>query len=332
MSPLPPLVPAFKKAAAARSRLAATPGLTCYRLLNADADGVHGVTADRFGDVVVLSLYESLDAEAEASVLDAAAEAWAPRAVYLKRRPREARVVANTARSEVSPEGPARGEEVSTVVALEGHLQFDIRPSAGLSVGLFLDMREARAWVRAHAQGRTVLNTFAYTCAFSVAARAGGAARVLNLDASRRVLDWGEDNHRLNGLPVERRDFVAGDVFEWLGRLGRKGETFDLVILDPPSFATTAHSRFSAARDYPKLVAEACRVLGPGGTLLACCNLAGLTHERFLASVEQGLASAGRRVRGRTRLLPGADFPTHPAGPHGLQVLALVTDGRAANG
>lgn len=332
MSPLPPLVPAFEKAAALRAQLATAPGLTCYRLLNADADGVHGVTADRFGDVVVLSLYESLDEQAEAEVLDAAVQAWSPRAVYLKRRPREARVVANTARAEVSPEGPARGEPVNSVVSLEDGLQFDIRPGAGLSVGLFLDMRMARAWVRAHARGRTVLNTFAYTCAFSLAARAGGAARVLNLDASRRVLDWGEDNHRLNGLPVERRDFVAGDVFEWLGRLGKKGETFDLVILDPPSFSTTAHSRFSAARDYPRLVAEACRVLAPGGTLLACCNLAGLTHERFLAIVEQGLASAGRRAVGRTRLDPGPDFPTHPTGPHGLQVLALVTDGKAANG
>ncbi|MEN9798050.1 MAG: hypothetical protein RL653_1746 [Pseudomonadota bacterium] len=322
----------MKKAAEARAPLAATPGLTCYRLLNADGDGVPGVTADLFGDVVVLSLYESLDEAGEAAVLDAAVEAWSPRSVYLKRRPREARVVANTARAEVSPVAPARGDAVDSVEVLEHGLRYDIRPAAGLSVGLFLDMREARGWVAAHARGLSVLNTFSYTCGFSVAARAGGAARVLNLDASRRVLDWGEHNHRLNGLPVDRRDFVAGDVFEWLGRLGKKGERFDLVILDPPSFATTARSRFSAAKDYPRLVTDACRVLAPGGTLLACCNLSGLAAARFAASVEQGLAAAGRRVRDRTRLQPGPDFPAHPAGPHGLQVLALVTDGKAVNG
>ncbi len=327
-----PLARAFEKAAAGRAPLAATPGLTCYRLLNAEGDGVPGVTADLFGDVVVLSLYEALDEAREAAILEAAMEAWSPRAVYLKRRPREARVVANTARAEVSPESPSSGQSVASVEVLEHGVRYDIRPAAGLSVGLFLDMREARGWVASHARGRTVLNTFSYTCGFSVAARAGGAARVLNLDASRRVLDWGEHNHTLNALPVDRRDFVAGDVFEWLGRLGKKGETFDLVILDPPSFATTARSRFSAGKDYPRLVTDACRVLAPGGTLLACCNLSGLTAARFAQSVDEGLAAAGRRVKDRTRLQAGPDFPAHPAGPHGLQVLALVTDGKAANG
>ena len=316
----------MRRAAEARRALAATPGLTCYRLANAEADCLPGITADRFGDVVVLSLYRELTEAEEGAVLDAAMEAWAPRALYLKRRPREARVVANTARAEVSPELPSRGEHVAACAVEENGLKFDIRPGAGLSVGLFPDMREARAWVRAHAAGRTVLNTFSYTCGFSVAARAGGAVRALNVDASRRVLDWGEDNHRLNGLPLDRRDFVAGDVFEWLRRLGKKGEPFDLVILDPPSFATTRHSRFSAAKDYPALVAQAAAVLAPGGTLLACCNLSGLTAARHAAAVSEGLARAGRSARKTERLSPGPDFPSHPDSPHGLQVLAVGTD------
>jgi 23S rRNA (cytosine1962-C5)-methyltransferase len=320
------LASAMRRAAEARRALSVQPGLSCYRLAHADADGLPGITADRFGDVGVLSLYRELSEQDEAAVLDAAVAAWSPRAVYLKRRPREARVVANTSRAEVSPALPSRGEPVDRCVVEENGLRFDIRPGAGLSVGLFLDMREARAWVRAHAAGRTVLNTFSYTCGFSVAARAGGAVRALNVDASRRVLDWGEDNHRLNGLPVDRRDFVAGDVFEWLKRLGKKGEAFDLVILDPPSFATTRHSRFSAARDYPGLVAQAAAVLAPGGTLLACCNLSGLTPARHAAAVKEGLARAGRTALASERLSPGPDFPAHPDSPHGLQVLAVGTD------
>jgi 23S rRNA (cytosine1962-C5)-methyltransferase len=306
----------MRRAALGRRALATTPGLTCFRLANAEADGLPGLTADRFGDVVVLSLYRELSAQEEAAVLDAAMEAWAPR---------EARVVANTGRAEVTPETAARGEQVTSCAVEENGLRYDIRPAAGLSVGLFLDMRGVRAWVQGHAAGKTVLNTFAYTCGFSVAARAGGAARVLNVDASRRVLDWGEDNHRLNGLSADRRDFVAGDVFEWLKRLGKKGESFDLVILDPPSFATTRTSRFSAARDYPALVSQAAGVLAPGGTLLACCNLSGLSAERHAASVTEGLARAGRRVKAATALSPGPDFPSHPSGPHGLQVLAVLT-------
>jgi len=319
------LVSLMRRAALGRRALAAPPGLACYRLANAEADGLPGLTADRFGDVVVLSLYREFSGEEEAAALDAAVEAWTPRALYLKRRPREARVVANTDRAEVSPETPARGEQVASCVVEENGLRYDIRPGAGLSVGLFLDMREVRAWVQEHAAGKTVLNTFSYTCGFSVAARAGGAARVLNVDASRRVLDWGEDNHRLNGLAVDRRDFVAGDVFEWLKRLGKKGECFDLVILDPPSFATTRTSRFSAARDYPELVAQAAGLLAPGGTLLACCNLSGLTPARHAASVAEGLARSSRRVKTAVALSPGPDFPPHPSGPHGLQVLAVLT-------
>jgi len=316
----------MRRAAEARHALAAVPGLTCYRLANAEADGLPGLTADRFGDAVVLSLYRELSGAEEAAVLDAAVAAWGPRAVYVKRRPREARVLSNTARAEVSPALPSRGVPVDSCVVEENGLRFGIRPGAGLSVGLFLDMREARAWVRAHAAGKSVLNTFSYTCGFSVAARVGGASRALNVDASRRVLDWGEDNHRLNGLPVDRRDFAAGDVFEWLKRLDKKGESFDLVILDPPSFATTRHSRFSAARDYPDLVAQAAAVLAPGGTLLACCNLSGLAPARHAAAVKEGLARAGRAVRGAERLSPGPDFPAHPDSPHGLQVLAVGTD------
>src|SRR5207248_9319272 len=101
------------------------------------------------------------------------------------------------------------------------------------SVGLYLDAREVRAWVREHAAGKLALNCFSYTCGYAVAALAGGARRVVNVDISRRVLDWGAENAELNGQAVSRRDYIAGDVFEWLDRFAKKGEVFDLVILDP---------------------------------------------------------------------------------------------------
>ena len=99
----------------------------------------------------------------------------------------------------------------------------------------------------------------------------GGASRVLNIDTSRRVLDWGEENARLNGQPVDRYDYVAGDVFDWLGRLAKKGQGFDVVISDPPSFSTTRTTRFSAAQGLPP-AGRGCRTRGgprrPAGGLL----------------------------------------------------------------
>ncbi|WP_426753667.1 class I SAM-dependent rRNA methyltransferase [Myxococcus sp. Y35] len=283
---------------------------TALRVLNGEADGVPDVTADVFGDLYVISLYRDFSPAEEETLLDAAAAAWAPRSIYLKRRPREARVLANVAKESLAPELPARGEPVESLTALENGLSFLIRPGQGLSVGLYLDMRDTRAWLLAHARGLTVLNLFAYTCAFGVVATAGGAKRVLNLDASRRVLEWGEENARLNGQSVDRYDYVAGDVFEWLKRLAKKGESFDIVISDPPSFSTTRSGRFSAARDYARLAEAAARVVSPGGQLVACCNHAGLAARRFEAMVLEGVSQAGRQGNALGSLGPSAlDFP-----------------------
>jgi 23S rRNA (cytosine1962-C5)-methyltransferase len=307
-----------------REPLRVDPRTTAFRLVNGAPDGVPDVTVDVFENVHVVSLYRDFSPAEEEALLDAAGAAWAPRGLYLKRRPREARHLANVAKDQLAPEQAARGESVESLEALENGLRFLIRPGQGLSVGLYLDMRDTRAWLGGEARGRTVLNLFSYTCGFGVAALAGGAKRVLNLDASRRVLDWGEENARLNGQPVDRYDYVAGDVFEWLGRLARKGETFDAVVVDPPSFANTRTSRFSAARDYASLAEAAARVVAPRGLLVACCNLATLEPRRFELMLAEGMARAGRKGRAVHHLGPSPiDFPATPEHPAALKVRVL---------
>jgi 23S rRNA (cytosine1962-C5)-methyltransferase len=315
------LVDLLRAARTRRGPLLSDPRTTAFRVLNGAADGVPDVTVDAFEDLSVVSLYRDLTPGEEEALLDAAMSAWAPRSLYLKRRPREARVLANVAKEALAPETAARGEPVESLTARENGLSFLIRPGQGLSVGLYLDMRDTRAWLGAEARGLTVLNLFAYTCAFGVVATAGGAKRVLNLDASRRVLEWGEENARLNGQHVDRYDYVAGDVFEWLKRLAKKGETFDVVVSDPPSFSTTKTTRFSAARDYAGLAESAARLVSPGGRLVACCNHAGLAARRFEAMVAEGVARAGRVGRAVASLGPSPiDFPAPPAEEPALKV------------
>lgn len=310
-----------------RASLAADARTTAYRLVNGVADGLEGVTLDRFEDVLVLSLYRALSEEDERALVEQAGALLAPRALYVKRRPREARVVANTKKAELAPELPALGEPVAERVVLERGERYRIRPAQGLSVGLYLDMREVRGWLRERARGKTVLNCFAYTCAFGVAARLGGAARAVNVDLSRRVLDWGEENLALNGVAPERRDFIAGDVFDWLARFAKKGEAFDQVVLDPPAFASTKKAVFSAERDYATLAAAGARVVGPHGTLLACCNQASLSAARFTALVQEGVARAGRRVEFKVALgSSSVDFPPAPGAEPALKVLAWTLD------
>ncbi len=308
----------------AKARRAFDADTTAYRLFHGEAEGAPGINVDWYQGVAVLSLLEELAAAEETALLDALETVARPEAIYLKRRPKEARVVANTQRGEVAPELPVRGQPVAERTVRESGLSFLIRPGQGLSVGLYLDAREARASVRKGAEGKTLLNCFAYTCGFGVAALAGGAVRAVNLDVSRRVLDWGVENTRLNGFTPNARDFIAGDTFDWLKRFAKKGETFDVVLLDPPSFATTRASRFSAASDYPKLVAAAAPVVAQGGRLVACCNLATLPMARFHALVERGLADAKRK--GEVISSSGAspvDFPAPAGGASALKVVVL---------
>ncbi len=274
-------------------RLASLPeGTTCYRWIDEE---IPGVTVDRFDSVAVLSLYADAD---EAGIADALIATKGIESVYVKRRPREARKLANEAADQLAPPLPIRGAAKETLNVSELGLNFEIRPGNGLSVGLYLDSREARHWVRENAQGRTVLNTFSYTCGFGLSARMGGAKRAVNVDASRKVLDWGERNYALNTVSVDRYDFVSGDTFDWLARFAKKGETFDLVILDPPGFATTKTSRFTAERDYHRLVTAASQVIPPRGLLLAMCNVE-QTARAFETQLTRGLL--GRKSREVTR-------------------------------
>jgi 23S rRNA (cytosine1962-C5)-methyltransferase len=310
-----------------RDALAQRQDLTAYRLVNADADGLPGMTLDLFDATLVLSLYVELESRDEMGLVELIADVLQPRAVYLKRRPREARHAANTEREYLAPEHPVWGESTSEVRVLEDGRGFLIRPGGDLSVGLFLDMRPTRSWLETKTKNKKVLNAFSYTCGFGLASSLGSATRTVNLDLSRRALDWGEENYRLNALEPERQDFVSGDVFDWLGRMQRWSDRFDLVILDPPSFAKSRLKRFSVSAHYNELVALAAPVIAPGGTLLACCNHAGLSRSSFLRLIESGLRDARRQVDGVTSL--GADpldFPTLDGAEGALKVFAIKLD------
>lgn len=275
------------------ARRSALPDETsCFRWVDGE---VPGVTVDVFGPVGVLSFYRDA-AEAEPERLaEALARLGALSAIYVKHRPREARRVANERPEALAPPSPVVGTPIDTVEIVERGARFLIRPANGLSVGLYLDARDARAWVQSVSRGRRVLNLFAYTCGFGIVARRGGAARAANVDASRKVLDWGEENLRLNGLVPDRYDFIAGDAVEWLGRFAKKGDAFELVVLDPPGFATTKTSRFTASRDYHQLVSAAAKVVAPGGLLLSMCNVEAMSMADVQLQIDRGLAGRSNR-------------------------------------
>jgi 23S rRNA (cytosine1962-C5)-methyltransferase len=317
----------LRKAAARRAPLLASGQTTAYRWVHGRADGMEGVTVDVFGDVLVVALYA--DAE-PGPLVQALVQEAAPRAVYVKRRPRGASRLAPEALRARAPITPVHGAPVETLDVLEEGLVFRIRPAEGLAVGLYLDMRDTRVYLRAHARGATLLNCFAYTGGFAVAARAGGASSAANVDLSKRALAWASENAVLNGQVPLEAETLAGDVFSWLRRLERAGRTFSMVVLDPPAFARGPSGPFSAGRDTPGLVAGAARLVQPGGLLLACCNQQSLSSARFGALVQRGLAEA-RRSGARIEHLGASpvDFPVAEGEPVGLKVEVLRLDANA---
>lgn len=274
---------------------------------------------DRLDDVLVV--HADTQALAEQAATDARPTLSEFRAAYLKVHPPQA------SRLRDEPTRLAWGEPIDSLVVRENGLSFLVRPSAGLATGLFLDMREVRAWVCETATGLSVLNLFAYTCAFGVCAASGGAARVLNLDLSRRYLAWGEENYALNDLGVDAQDFVYGDALDWLGRFARRAQRFDLVIVDPPSFSSSGGATFVAERDYPRLATAAARVVAPGGMLLAATNHGGISRARLDALLARGVSGADRRARRlRSWHEPAIDFPVPTGGAPYLKVRALVLE------
>jgi 23S rRNA (cytosine1962-C5)-methyltransferase len=240
---------------------------------------------------------------------------------YVKVHPAGRARLSDDTRRTLAPVEPAWGRPREEVAVVERDVSYVVRPAAGLSVGLFLDMREVRGWLRSETRGQSVLNLFAYTCSLGVCAALGGASRVVNVDVSRPYLEWGTRNYALNGLGVDARDFVYGDAFDWLNRFARRSQLFDVVIVDPPSFSSTP---FSVTRDYPRLVAACARVISPGGCLLAATNHAATPEDRFERWIEAGLADADRsgRIVRRWRE-PSVDFPSAHGGRAYLKVRAI---------
>ncbi len=160
------------------------------------------------------------------------------------------------------------GQVLEELVVTEADLRFLVRPGRNQNVGLFLDMAPTRTWLRAHARGARVLNLFAYTCAFSVAAVAGGAEAVVNNDMSRPALDWGRANHALNEHPVNLVKMLPHNLFKSWWKIRQLGP-YDIVIIDPP---TNQRGSFVAEKQYGQVLKRLPELCAPGAAVIACLN------------------------------------------------------------
>lgn len=296
-------------------------GTDAYRLFNGAADGIAGLTLDRYGP---LALAQTFREPLELAAVEAL-ESFCARTLGLEL------FAWNHRGADPVDAPPPRAAALEEVVCRERHVRFAIRARhRGLDPWLFLDLRAARRRLAELAQGKSVVNYFAYTCGAGIAAAAAGASEVWNVDFARSSLDVGRRNAELNDLSLERVRFVQEDFFPvalQLASLEVKGRgrfreyqlfdarRFDLVFLDPPAWSKGPFGAVDVEHDYPSLAKPALLALAEGGTLVATNHVARVEAAAWRDVLERCARKAGVEIDEVEMLEPDRDFPSFDGRP-----------------
>jgi len=314
-----------KRIGAARDRRPLPPDTTAWRWIHGENDGLPGIRVDVWGTQIGLAL----DSPSLVPLLEPILQALSDHAhdlsaVWLSYRIPEG----EAARFADLPQGLVWGQADETAITVqERGVKVAVQPWLGHDVGLYCDMRDLRAWLEPHWRGKRVLNTFAHTGMFSVVAAVHGAREVASVDLSERYLARAQENFRLNKIDPTRHGFDARDTFKSLDARRRKGDKYDIVIADPPSFSHAKEGRWSAGKDLARLVAACCRVLAPGGWLVVASNQGKVSPKEFLQQIQAGSHKAGRPLRLLHEGSTPVDFPAALDFPESRYLKAWVLGG-----
>ena len=294
----------FSKAKQKRQHFENSDLTTAYRLFNQDGDNFGGVTIDRYADFVVFSWYNTFVYQYRDIIVKAFQKVYpAVKGGYEKIRFKGLDYESAHIYGQEAPE---------TFTILENGVKYSVFMNDGLMTGIFLDQHEVRdALINELGLGKRVLNMFSYTAAFSVAAAMGGAIETTSVDLAKRSRELSQAHFEANGLNVTNHHFVVMDVFEYFKYAKRKNLTFDLIVIDPPSFARNKKQTFSVTKDYHCLISQALEVLSDDGTIIASTNAANLTVAQFKKQLEKGFASVKHEYI-RLQQLP-SDFTVNKA-------------------
>ncbi|WP_312581519.1 23S rRNA (cytosine(1962)-C(5))-methyltransferase RlmI [Atlantibacter hermannii] len=297
-----------------RNWLAARDGLDSYRLIAGESDGMPGVTIDRFGNFLVLQLL-SAGAEYQRPALLSALQALYPECAIYDRSD----VAVRKKEGMELTQGPVCGELPPDLLTIEEHgmkLLVDIK--GGHKTGYYLDQRDSRFATRGYVKDKRVLNCFSYTGGFAVSALMGDCQQVVSVDTSQDALDVAKQNVALNGLDLSKAEFVRDDVFKLLRKYRDQGETFDVIVMDPPKFVENKNQLAGACRGYKDINMLAIQLLNPGGVLLtfSCSGL--MASDLFQKIIADAAVDAGRDVQFIEQFRQAADHPVIASYPEGL--------------
>jgi len=275
-----------------------------FRVLNGEGDGVGGLTIDYFDGYYLLTWYSLGIYEFRDEIIEALKQSVEYKGLYQKRR--------FDAKGQYldSNNDFLCGEEAPTpLLVKESGENFAIHLDDGPMVGVFLDQREVRKIIRdIYAKGKTVLNTFSYTGAFSIFAALGGSKKTTSVDLAKRSLPKTQEQFSVNNIDLGEQEIVVADIFDYFKTVIKAKKSFDMVILDPPSFARSKKRTFSAAKDYTSLLEDAIKVTNKNGIIVASTNCSKFGIMSFRDFISKAFKNSNKKYKMEKTLFLPKDF------------------------
>ena len=277
---------------------------TAFRVLNGEGDGLGGLTIDYFDGYYLLTWYSLGIYEFKAEILEALKNSVEYKGIYQKKRFDSKGKYLDDADDFIC------GERADApIIVKENGENFAIYLDDGAMVGVFLDQRDVRRTIRdKYAKGKTVLNTFSYTGAFSVFAACGGSTKTTSVDLAKRSLRKTKEQFSVNKIDIESQEIIVEDVFNYFKYAVKKNLLFDLVVLDPPSFARSKKRTFSASKDYVNLLKEAIQITKKGGIIVASTNSANFSMMTFSDFISKAFKELKGKYEVKERFSLPKDF------------------------
>ena len=259
-----------------------------FRVFNGEGDGIGGLIIDYFDGYYVLNWYSRGIYQYRDHVINNLKKMVDFKGIYQKRR-------YEVGGKFIDEDGFVMGERGEfPLLVKENDVQFAVYLNEGAMVGVFLDQRDVRKRIRdKYAEGRTVLNTFSYTGAFSVFAALGGAARTTSVDVANRSYGKTIEQFSVNGIDFDAHDILVEDVFNYFKYAQKKNLKYGMVILDPPSFARTDKFKFAAEQDYKDLLKDAISITEEQGIIVASTNCSAFDMKKFMIFIDEAFKESG---------------------------------------
>ena len=266
---------------------------TAFRVFNGEGDGIGGLTIDYFDGYYLITWYSIGIYTFKKTILDALKSSVDYKGMYQKKRFDAKGQYLNDIDDFICGE-----KAPEPLIIKENRVNFAIYLDDGAMVGLFLDQREVRQTIRnIYSQNKTVLNTFSYTGAFSVFASLGNAKKTTSVDLANRSLKKTEEQFSINNIDIKKQSIIVEDVFNYFKYAVRKKLLFDMVVLDPPSFARSKKHTFSASKDYVNLLKEAIQITNKGGVIVASTNASNFNMDKFKDFIAKAFDALNKRYK-----------------------------------